>query len=180
MKKRKLLRTFFLFLASILVVTATASVYNLLRMETSQITAETARIQFISAADSLAAGATIGTNGTYVSFNSMAGWPNATRVYEAAIGIQNMDNTARTIELKFDSWGGNTNNIEYIIIVVRDSAGGNQQGQAINVGTPSSTTGPINIPASTTHVVEWRIKWKAGTPATNSVTVTLQLIVTGE
>ncbi|MEM2972187.1 MAG: hypothetical protein QW270_07215 [Candidatus Bathyarchaeia archaeon] len=180
MEKRKLLRIFLLFLASTLVVTATASVYNLLYIETSQITAETAKIQFVNAADSSAAGASIGTNGTYVSFNSMAGWPNATRVYEAAVGIQNLDSTARTIELKFVSWSGNTNNIDFITVVVRDSAGGNQRGQVINVGTSGSTTGSINIQASETLVVEWNIKWKAGTPATDSVTVTLQLVVTGE
>ncbi|MEM2994535.1 MAG: hypothetical protein QXI91_00750 [Candidatus Bathyarchaeia archaeon] len=180
MKKRKLLRVFLLFLASALVVTATASVYNLLYMETSQITAETAKIQFVNAADSSAAGATIGTNGTYVSFNNMAGWPNATRVYEAAIGIQNLDSTSRTIELKFVSWSGNTNNIDYITVVVRDSAGGNQRGQVINVGASGSTTGSINIQASETLVVEWNIKWKAGASATDSVTITLQLVVTGE
>lgn len=180
MKKRKLLRTFLLFLASALVVTATASVYNLLYMETAQITAETAKIQFVNAADSAAAGATIGMNGTYVSFNSMTGWPNATSVYEAAIGIRNFDIITRTIELKFVSWSGNTNNIDYITVVVRDSAGGNQRGQAINVGTPGSTTGSINIQASETLVVEWNIKWKAGASATDSVTVTLQLVVIGE
>lgn len=179
-QRRRILRTFLLFLTSALIVTATASVYNTLYMQASPITAEAAKVKFVAAADSTAAGASIGTNGTYVSFSSMSGWPNATRVYEAAVGIQNLDTVHRTIELRFNSWSGNVENIDFITVVVRDSAGGNQQGSMINVGTPNSTTGLIHIPASATWVVEWKIKWKAGTHATDSVTVTLQLVVTGE
>lgn len=176
----RLLRTFLLLLSGLLIVTASASVYNLMYMQASPIPAETAKIQFVTADDSSAAGASIGTNGTYVSFNSMAGWPNTTRVYEAAIGIQNLDTIARTIELKFDSWSGNTASIDSITVIVRDTAGGSQQGSTINVGTPGSTTGQISIPAGATWVVEWNIKWNAGALSTDSVTVTLQLIVTGE
>jgi hypothetical protein len=177
---KRLLRVFLLFLSGALTIIAGATIYNLLYMQASPIPAETAKVQFVTTADSSAAGASIGTNGTYVSFGSMAGWPNATRVYEAAVGIQNLDSTARTIELKFDSWSGNTANIDYITVVVRDAAGGNQQGSTVNVGVSGSTTGAINIPAATTWVVEWNIKWKAGALSSDSVTVTLQLVVTGE
>jgi hypothetical protein len=178
--RKRLLRVFLLFLSGSLIVTAGATIYNLLYMQASPIPAETAKVQFVTAADSSAAGASIGTNGTYVSFGSMAGWPNATRVYEAAVGIRNLDSAPRTIELKFDSWSGNTANIDYITVIVRDSAGGTQQGSAVNVGTQGSTTGPIDIPAGATWVVEWNIKWKAGALSSDSVTVTLQLVVTGE
>lgn len=176
-RNRKLLRTFLLFLTSTLIVTATASVYNILYMQASPITAETAKVQFVTADDSSTAGASIGTNGTYVNLNSMAGWPNATRVYEAAVGIKNFDTQNRIIELKFDSWSGNTANIDSITVVVRDSPGGTQKGSPISVGTEGSTTGQISIPASTTWVVEWNIKWKAEALSTDSVTVMLHLLV---
>jgi len=181
--RRRLLRTFFLFLTSLLVVTASASVYNYMYMQAQSIAAETADVQFVTAADSTAAGASIGTNGTYVRFTSMAGWPNSTRTYQAAAGIQNLDTTARTIELKFDQagdWSGSTGNIDSITVIVRNTAGGSQQGTTINVGTAGSSTGALSIPASTTWVVEWNIKWAAGALSTNTVSVKLTLIVTNE
>jgi hypothetical protein len=181
--ERRLLRTFLLFLASLLIVTASASVYNYMYMQSVSIGAEAADVQFVTAADSTAAGASVGTNGTYVRLTSMAGWPNATRTYQAAVGIQNLDTVARTIELKFDSagdWSGDTSNIDSITVIVRDTAGGTQQGATINVGTAGSSTGAISIPASTTWVVEWNIKWAAGASSSNTVSVKLTLIVTGE
>ena len=181
--RRRLLRAFLLLLSSLLVVTASASVLNLMYMQASPISAESAKVQFVTAADSTAAGASVGTNGTYVRFTSMAGWPNSTRTYQAAAGIQNLDTAARTIELKFDQagdWSGNTGNIDFITVIVRSTAGGTQQGTAISVGTAGSSTGTISIPASTTWVVEWNIKWKAGASSTNTVSVKLTLIVTGE
>lgn len=176
--RRKLLRTLFLFLAGFLIVTASASVYNLMYMQASPIPAETAKVQFVTADDSTAAGASIGTNGTYVSFNSMAGWPNATRIYEAAVGIRNFDNVARIIELKFDSWSGSTTNIDYIYVKIFSD--GTQQGLTITVGTAGSSTGSLSIPADATWRVQWEIRWKAGALSTDSVSVVLQLIVTGE
>jgi hypothetical protein len=176
--RRKLLRTLFLFLTGFLIVTASASVYNLMYMQASPIPAETAKVQFVTADDGDAAGASIGTNGTYVSLNSLAGWPNATRIYEAAVGIKNFDNVARTIELKFDSWSGSTTNIDYIFVkVFSDSS---QQGSAITVGAAGSSTGSLSIPSGATWRVEWEIRWKAGALSTDSVSVVLQLIVTGE
>jgi len=179
-KSKRLLRIFLLLISSVLVVTASASVLNYLYMQASPITAETAKVQFVTAEDSEAAGANIGTNGTYVSFNSMAGWPNATRVYQAAVGIKNFDTVSRNITLIFDSWSGDTDQIEFITVIVRDTAGGTQQGSTINVGQQGSSTGKITIPAGTTWVVEWSIKWKAGALSTNAVSVTLQLLVEGE
>jgi len=167
----------------VLVVTASASVYNLMYMQASPIPAEAAKIQFVTSADSTAAGASIGTNGTYVLFNSMAGWPNSTRTYQAAVGIQNLDTVNRTVELKFDQagdWSGDISIIDSITVIVRATAGGTQQGTTINVGTAGSSTGAIGIPAGATWVVEWNIKWKAGALSTNTVSAKLTLIVTGE
>jgi hypothetical protein len=177
--KTKQVRLLCFLLTSLLIATASASVYNLLYMQASSISAEAADVQFVSGADSTAAGATIGTNGTYVSFTSMAGWPNATRVYENATGIKNLDTSARTIELKFDSWSGSTANIDYIYVKVFDSSN-TQQGSTVVVGTSGSSTGSLSIPAGATWRVQWEIKWTAGASSTNAVSVTLQLIVSGE
>ena len=179
----KLVKISLLLITSMLIVTASASVLNSMYMQASPISAETAKVQFVTAADSTEAGASVGTNGTYVMLNSMGGWPNSTRTYQAAVGIQNLDTGSRTIELKFDQagdWSGNTASISSITVILRNSAGGTQQGSTITVGTPSSSTGSISIPASTTWVVEWNIRWAATALSTNTVAVTLTMTVTGE
>jgi hypothetical protein len=177
--RRRLLRTLFLFLTGFLIVTASASVYNVMYMQASPISAETAKVQFVTAGDSVAAGASIGTNGTYVCLNSMGGWPNATRIYEAAVGIKNFDSADRTVELKFESWSGSTTNIDYIYVKVFSDSN-TQQGSTITVGTAGSSTGSITIPAGATWRVQWEIRWKAGALSTDLVTVVLRLIVIGE
>jgi hypothetical protein len=109
----------------------------------------------------------------------MGGWPNATRIYEAAVGIKNFDGADRTIELKFESWSGSTTNIDYIYVKVFSDSN-TQQGSTIIVGTAGSSTGSITIPAGATWRVQWEMRWKAGALSTDSVTVVLRLIVTGE
>lgn len=181
--KRKPLRLLIFLLSALLVMTVSAAVYNYMYMQNSNIAAEAAKVKFVTSTDSTAAGATVGTNGTYVSFNSMAGWPNSTRTYQAAIGIQNTAASAYTIELKFDlagDWSGQTANVESITVIVRNTAGGTQYGTTITVGTAGSSTGTFSLPATTTYVVEWNIKWKATALSTDKVSVKLTLIVTGE
>ena len=188
MDKRKILRNrslklLTLLLTSMLIATASAAVYNYMYMESLDISAKAVKVAFVSAADSTAAVFSPGTNGTYASFNSMAGWPNATRTYQAACGIQNSHTAAVEIELKFDlagDWSGNIGQVDSLTVILRDSAGGTQQGTTITVGSAGSSTGAINIPASTTWVVEWNIKWNANAQSTHQVTVKLALIVTGE
>lgn len=169
--------------AGLLITVVSASVLNSMYMQSSPISAETPKVQFVTASDSTAAGATVGTNGTYVSLNSLGGWPNAPRTYQAAVGIQNIDTSSRSFELKFDQagdWSGDTGSVGFITVVIRDSAGGTQQGSTITVGTPGSSTGSLSIPAGTTWVVEWNIRWLGGALSTNTVAVELTLSITGE
>ena len=181
--RNKPLKLLTLLLTSMLIATASAAVYNYMYMQSSGISAKAAKVTFVTAADSTAAGFSPGTNGTYASFNSMAGWPNATRTYQAACGIQNSHTAAVEIELKFDQagdWSGDTGWVDSMTVILRDSAGGTQQGNTITVGSAGSSTSAINIPASTTWVVEWNIKWNATAQSTHQVSVKLTLIVTGE
>jgi hypothetical protein len=171
-----------LLLISMLIFTASATVYNYMYMQASPISPATAKVQFVSAADSTAAGATVSTDGTYVSFNALSGWPNATRTYQAACGIQNLDTSARTIQLAFaqaGDWSGSTADITSMTVIVRSTAGGAQQGTTITVGSAGSSTGSVSITGTTTWVVEWNITWKSAAPLTDKVTVKLTMTVTG-
>lgn len=171
-----------LIVLSILIMIVSGAVYNYMYMKASPISPDAATLQFVSAADSTAAGFATGANGTYATFNGLGGWPNATRTYQAACGIQNTDTSSIDFELKFDQagdWSGDTGQVNSITVIVRDSAGGTQQGTTINVGTPGSGTGTITLPASTTWVVEWNITWNAGAQTSHQVDVTLSLVTVG-
>lgn len=174
-----------LLLTSMIIATASAAVYNYMYMQSFGISAEAAKVQFTSTGiqDFTAAGGSIGTNGTYVKFTSMAGWPNSTRIYQDAVGIQNTAAAAYTIELKFDQagdWSGDTTQVDYIYVKVFDTVGGTQQGSTITVGSAGSSTGSLSLPGSTTWHVQWEIKWNANAQSTHQVSVKLTLIVTGE
>ncbi len=172
------LEIFALLLAALIIVGVGAAVYNIFYMHFSQVSVEEAKVQFVTGDDSSAAGASIGTNGTSVIFNSVSGWPNATRIYENIVGIKNFDTATRTIELEFDSWSGDTGAIEYIYVKVFD--GSSQQGSTVEVGTSGSSTGNMQIPADATWRVQLEVKWKANALSAYRVSFTLRLIVQGE
>ena len=174
---RKILRTFLLFVASLLIVTASASVYNLLYMQAMPISATSAKVVFANGSDATEAGTSVGTNGTYVKFTSMSGWPNATRVYENATVIKNQDGAVSfTCELSRDSWSGSTGSINELYVKIYNAAGTCQGTLDVKAGNTTTFT----IPSGEVWRVEWRIKWSATALSTDSVNVTLKLKVTGE
>ena len=158
---------------SLVIASATAATYNLVFMEGSPIGVDTPYIRFVSGSD---ATSTIGQNGTYARITSMQGWPNATRVYEDALRIENLDATPHSCELIFDSWSGDTGNINSIYVKIFDTVGGTQQGSTLSI-TAQNSTGTFNLPATTTYYVQWEIRWDGNALSTNTVDVTLSLRV---
>jgi hypothetical protein len=173
MANRKSLDLIVLLVISMLVVTASAAIYNHMYLEGSPIGAEAPFVKFVSGSDAASA---LGTNDTYVKITDMAGWPNATRVYEEAVKIESLDSNDRTVELAFDSWSGNTANITYIYVKVFD--GSTQKGSTLSVAAGNST-GTFILTGLATYRVQWEIKWDGGAVSTYSVDVMLKLIVTG-
>jgi len=173
---RKALRILPLLILSTIITGASAAVYNLMYMQAVGVGVESPKVYFIQGSDSgTACSVTIGTNNTYVKITSMAGWPNATRIYENVTAIHNADSSARTVVLSFDSWSGDTSHVT-IYVKVFNSAG-QQQGSTIQVGQAGSNTGSITIPAGENYRVQWEIKWDAGSLSSYSVSVTLSLRV---
>lgn len=171
--KRKILRLLCFLLSALLVTTASAAVYNYVYLQASPISAETPYIKFVSGTD---ANSTIGTNGTWAIITNMTGWPNATRVYEDALEIQNFDGDPHNCELMFDSWSGDMSSVLYIYVKVFNSIGGTQQGGTLSV-TGGNSTGTFSLPASTTWYLQWEIKWDGAALSTYKVNVTLKLKV---
>ncbi|MFH0896818.1 MAG: hypothetical protein V1850_02060 [Candidatus Bathyarchaeota archaeon] len=170
----KALKLLPLLIVSVLVISVSAAVYNMMYMRSEPIAVEAAKVVFTTGTDSTAAGVTIGTNSTYVRLNGMKGWPNATRYYEDPVEIKNNDASTRTIKVTFESWSGDTSAVESILVKVFNS-GSVQQGTTITVGTPSSSTGDITITAGSSYRVQWEIHWKATALSTNKVDITLSL-----
>jgi len=173
MANRKSLDLIVLLVISMLVVTASAAIYNYMYLEASSIGAEAPLVKFVSGSD---ATSTLGTNDTYAKITDMAGWPNATRVYEDALRIENLDGDLHSCELMFDSWDGDISNVTYIYVKIFNTVGETQQGSTLSVTTGNST-GTFDLPASTTWYVQWEIKWDGGALSTYTVDVTLMLKV---
>jgi hypothetical protein len=164
-------------LSASLLMTVSAAVYNYMYLQASSIGSEIAKVTFVKGTDATAAGTSVGTNGTYVQFTSMSGWPNATRVYENATVIENNDNAVDfACELSRYSWGGSTGSIDELYVkIYNDSA---LQGTLDVKQDGNHTT--FTIPHGEVWRVEWTIKWNAAALSTDSVSVTLMLKVTGE
>lgn len=175
--KRKTLRLLIFLLSALLVMTVSAAVYNYMYLQASPISAKTAKVVFADGTDAGAAGESVGTNGTSVKFISMSGWPNATRVYENATVIKNVDTAVNfTCQLSRDSWSGNTPSIDALYVKIYNAAG-TLEG-TLDVKANGTTT--FTIPHGQVWHVEWTIKWSATALSTYNVTATIMLRVTGE
>jgi len=175
--KRKTLRLLCFLLSALLMMTVSAAVYNYMYLEATPIVVKTAKVIFANGTDADAAGTVVGNNGTYVRFTSLSGWPNATRVYENATVIKNIDDTMDfACELSRYSWNG-PGSIDELYIRLFDNT--NTYHSTVQVhGASNSTT--FTVGANEVWRVEWVIKWSATALSTDSVSVTLALRVTGE
>lgn len=173
---KRSLKLLTLLLTAMFIATASASVYNYMYMEASPISVYAAVVRFENGTDAAAAGTVPGTNGTYVKFTSLSGWPNATRVYENATVIRNTDVSQNfPCEISVDSFTGA--NIAELYVRLYDNTGTYDSTVQVH-GTSNSTSFTIN--AGDVWRVEWRIKWSATAPTASTATATLALRVTGE
>ncbi|MCX8150021.1 MAG: hypothetical protein N3D85_00725 [Candidatus Bathyarchaeota archaeon] len=170
-KRGKFLKLVTLLLSSLLIATASAAVYNLMYID-AEVAPKTAKVYFTTtgATDATAAGTTVGTGGTYVSFNSLSGWKNATRVYDKVVVIKNDNTATRNCTLRVNSTSGSVSDLDKLDFKV-----GSQTLDATTVN--NSIT--FNISGNSSVDVEVRLKWKA-TAGNNPVTITLELIVDAE
>lgn len=116
---RKELKLVTLLLTSMLIATASATVYYSLTMQ-STVTTSTPVVKFIAGADSGEAGATgYATDGTWVNLAGLKAYPNATLTYDQAIKINNTDNSAHTFRLRHGSINNDTDTSNFYSIVFK-------------------------------------------------------------
>lgn len=170
-KRGKFLKLAMLLLSSLLITTASAAVYNLMYIDTN-VTAYSAKVYFTTdgADDATEAGTTVGTNGTYVSFDSLSGWPNATRVYEEAVVITNTDTSSKQCTLSVNSVN-NVGSLSALTFTVNGTTL-----TALTAGTSITFT----VSSGRSVPVEVRVQWSPTVTDGTTASVTLELKVPNE
>jgi hypothetical protein len=175
--KKKLFRLLLFLLTASLMTVASAQVYNYLYLQAVPISAKAAKIVFANGTDSSAAGTVIGTNGTYVKFTSLSGWPNVTRVYENASVIKNLDSAVNfPFQLSRSSLSGNTADISQLYVQLYNAAGTWEGTLDLVAGNTTTFT----IPNGAVWRVQWTIKWSATALGTDTLDAVIALRATGE
>jgi len=185
---RKEMKLVTLLLTSLLIATASATVYYSLVMGPTRVTTAAASIKFVAGDDSgsSAAGASgYTTDGTWVKFTNLKAYPNATVTYEQAINLSNTDTSnAHSVRFRHKSitnlngsaTSGNFTRIAFLLVApngAKQITSFNYTG-GVSWSTPS-TTGYISIPANQ----EWaiRVETLAVSGATANVMVEIEIYV---
>lgn len=163
-----------------LVSTASALVYYSLNLRTV-VTSTTPKVVFVTASDSTAAGATIGTNSTYAKLTGIKSYPNATSIYEQALNVSNTDTAAHSIRLRSISITSGFASYGTILVKLTDTTGTLVTGQTITYtgggswSTTGSPTGFQSLAASTKWSIRIESTLNAGVAA--GVTTTIEIAV---
>jgi hypothetical protein len=178
---KRSLKLITLLISSMLIATVSASIYYTMFMNaTVGVTGN--KVQFWAGTDTVNVGGSITDARQKVTFSSMNGLNGSITTISEAVKINNTDATnPHTIELKLDSWTGDSStSLYYINVTMYD--GTTKKGNTIYLvpggSGQVSTTGTQSIPASAVWRVQWDIYWKGTATSSDSITVNLKLEVT--
>jgi len=162
---RKSMKFFTLLLTSMIIATASATAYYQLTMK-PKITTAALTVKFVNGGDSSAAGASISTDGTWVTLAGLKAYPNVTMIYEKAVNVSNLDGSPHSIRLRHVSidplsgWDvANFTSITFKLVNVAGSTVATFTYQVTGSGAsaqwvlPSPTT-----PQSLPNGIEWTIR----------------------
>jgi len=180
---KKSLKLITLLITSILIATVSASTYSTMFMHATNIGVEAGNQVFFVQGSDWPGGTSSLTDGNQTAtLDGMKGKNGTATIIEDPVSIYNNDTSSRTINLKFESWDGESETELYCINVTlyNDSpTGGTKQGQTIylvpGAGDVTETTSQ-SIGSKETWRVEWVIYWKT-TATTETINVDLELEV---
>lgn len=172
-----------LLLSALLIATASATIYNYMYMYATPIGVKGIYdVNFYAGADFNDAGGSITNNLQTVTFTNMKGSNGSLATYTDPVRICNNGSTTYSVELTFDSWtfqGNAQTTLSYVNVTLYDS-GDSFVGRMslIPAGGGNSTTGAHNLAGSDDwwHV-QWDILWFANATASDSVNISLEIIV---
>lgn len=177
---KKPVKLLILLLSSLLIASASASVYYSMIMQPS-VTITSATIVFANGND-FPAGSTVGANSTWASL-ALKAYPNATLTYDQALNISNTDTVSHTFSLRHisitpASGQSSVANFTFFNFVVENATGVAQA--SFNYTTTDTTWNPpvatsyMTLPAMTQWIIYVETKATAGA---NAVTANLQISV---
>ncbi|MDH7564664.1 MAG: hypothetical protein QHH24_07310 [Candidatus Bathyarchaeota archaeon] len=178
---KRILKLATILLSSLFIASVSASVYYTMFMNATVGVAAN-KVQFWAGSDFATAGGSISDARQKVTFSSMDGLNGSVTTITDPVRINNTDSSnGYTIELKLDSWTGDTEtDLYYVNVTMYD--GSTKKGDTIYLvpggSGQVSTTGQQTIAAGANWRVQWDIYWKGSATASDSVTVNLKLEVT--
>jgi hypothetical protein len=167
---KKSLKIVTLLITSLLIATASATVYNYL-YQNATIGVEGLNLSWVNGSDYVTAGTQI--SGSTCTLTNLKGPANGTRVYSDPVRLKATADT--TFNLRIDDVGGSTNQMASITVRLYNM---NSSSYVWNMtvwdGTSKGAdkTG-LSITSGYQWRFEWEIKWKVG--ATGTVTVKLKV-----
>jgi len=181
-KNRKIVKMLTLLISSLLIAAVSAQVYTYMFMDAT-VGVKTTGMRFVAGTNFEEVGGQLHDNNQRVTFSKMNGTAGQLVTYPNPVGIQNNDEASHTIELVLHSWTGTPDTPLYnITITMYDEDV--LKGERSIVLVPGegeghvTTSGDATIPGGgTTWRVEWSIWWKGIAKETDSVQVSLRLVI---
>lgn len=178
---RKSLKLVVLLITSLLIATVSASTYYSMFMNATNLGVDTGNKVFFNEGADWPTGSTMGAGNQTVTLDGMTGKNGTATIISDPVRIYNNDTSSHNINLKLDSWTGDSEaDLNYINVTMYNAtSGGTKQGQTIYIvpGPGDVTeTGSVSIGSGETWRVEWVIYWKT-TATTETVDVNLELEV---
>jgi hypothetical protein len=172
---RKEMKLLTLLLTSLLIATASASVYYSLTLQ-SKTTVSSPAVKFVTATDFPGPGGDL--QDSWVRLN-VKSYPNVTLTYERAVNISNTDSASRQIRLTPGTPTGDAaSNWDYIkFLVYNDAIPGVMQGFLNYTGGGSWTNTGQTSWMTIDNGVEWTIRVITKSPSSATLTAVCNIVV---
>ena len=178
-RSRKALKLLGLLISSLFIATASAAYYTQMFMYAT-VTVEGQYVKFVSAGNTSDLGGTLLSGGSEVTFDNMIGYNGSLASWSEAVNITNIHaSQGYNVTLAYHDWNGYTETeLRYINITMYD--GDAKKGEMLTLvpgGNNVTTSGKQVLSASGMWRVQWDIFYWPNATITDTVDVTLKLIV---
>jgi len=170
---KKSLKFITLLLASLLIATVSATIYNSLFLSAS-VGVEGLSLQWDDT--SIDSGLVANIQGAYCSLSGLRAPQGGNRTYSKAIGLKTNASTTFAIEV-VDVTGDGTSDLNYIFTEIYDEGNNLKGNLTIWQGGAKGTTPVTDISMDADDVwrLQWTIAWKASADTSDDVTVSLKV-----
>jgi len=178
-RSRKALKLLGLLISSLFIATASAAYYAQMFMY-AHVTVAGQYVAFVSAGNTTELSGSIISGGAEVTFGNMLGYNGSLASWSEAVNITNSHASQNfNVTLAYHDWDGYTETkLRYVNITMYD--GDAKKGEMLTLvpgGSNVTTSGKQVLSAGGMWRVQWDIFWWQNATTTDTVDVTLKLIV---